>query len=78
MIAVEIAYNKPTSQSSVWDGLKSNWGAQFAVNGKANCENKAGPVAATKNEDQPWLKIDLQGTFLIKTVIVNQRNGKLY
>ena len=78
MIAVEIAYNKPTSQSSVWDGSKDNWGAQFAVNGKANCDIQNGPVAATKKEYQQWLKIDLQGTFLIKTVVVNQRNCKLY
>ena len=78
MIAVDMAYNKPTSQSSIWDGHKNIWGAQFAVNGQANCEIKAGPVAATRNQSQPWLKIDLQGKFFIRTVVVNQRNCKLY
>ena len=78
MIAVDIACNKSTSQSSVYVDDKVNWGVQYAVNGKANCEIQDGPVAATKNEDQPWLKIELQGTFYIKTVIVNRRICKLF
>ena len=73
-----MAYNKPANQSSTWDGDKSNWGAQFAVNGEANCDIQDGPVAATQNEEQPWFKIDLQGTFLIKTVLVDPRRRKLY
>ena len=76
MILVDIAYNKPASQSSIWDGLERYWGAQFAVNGKANCDAHAGPVAATKDQYQQWLRIDLQGTFLIKTVVVNTRRCK--
>ena len=71
-----MAYNKPASQSSTYLDDKNNWGVQYAVNGKANCDIQDGPVAATKEEHQPWIKIDLQGTFYIRTIVVNQRNCK--
>ena len=71
-----MAFNKPASQSSTWQDDKNNWGVQYAVNGKANCDIQDGPVAATKDQYQPWFKVDLQGTFFIKTVVVNPRNCK--
>ena len=73
-----MAFNKPASQSSTWSSNYNRWGAQFAVNGKADCSPNAkeGPNAATDRQDNPWIRIDLQGTFLIKTVVVNQRNCK--
>ena len=74
-----MAFNKNASMSSTWDGDESRWGAQLAVNGKADCSHYAnnGPIAATDRQDNPWIRIDLQGTFLIKTVLVNPRNCKL-
>ena len=74
-----MTFNKPASQSSTWFSVESRWGAQFAVNGKANCSPNAdlGPTAATGHQDNPWIRIDLQGTFFIKTVVVNQRNCTL-
>ena len=73
-----MAFKKHASQSSTWTSTESRWGAQFAVNGQANCSPNAdlGPIAATERQDNPWIRIDLQGTFLIKTVVVNQRNCK--
>ena len=73
-----MAFNKPASQSSIWTDYDKRWGAQFAVNGKADCSPNAqlGPIATTDREYNPWIKIDLQGTFFIKTVVVNQRNCK--
>ena len=73
-----MAFNKPASQSSTWTSNDNRWGAQFAVNGKSDCRIYAheGPTATTDRQDNPWIKIDLQGTFLIKTVVVNPRNCK--
>ena len=73
-----MAFNKPARQSSTWTRNKNRWGAQFAVNGKADCSPNAakGPIAATDYQDDPWIKIDLKGTFFIKSVVVKQRNCK--
>ena len=73
-----MAFNKPASQSSTWTSTESRWGATFTVNGQANCSCNAaeGPIAATDYQDDPWIKIDLKGTFFIKTVVVKQRNCK--
>ena len=71
-----MAFDKPASQSSTWTSNDNRWGAQFAVNGKADCRStaKEGPIAATDRQNNPWIRIDLQGTFNIKTVVVDQRN----
>ena len=71
-----MAFNKPASQSSTWTRYDNRWGAQFAVNGQADCDAQDGPIATTDRQDNPWIRIDLQGTFFIKTVVVNQRNCK--
>ena len=73
---MDMAFNKPASQISTWFNNTNKWGAQYAVNGESKCDLRDGPVALTDYEYQPWLKIDLQGTFLIKTVVVNERTCK--
>ena len=52
------------------------YGPQYVNNGKAVCDNNEGPIAHTKPEANPWFKVNLQGTFNIKTVVVNPREGK--
>ena len=73
-----MAFNKPANQSSTWTSNDNRWGAQFAVNGQANCSPYAeeGPIAATDKQHFPWIRIDLQGKFFIKRVLVHQRNCK--
>ena len=76
MIGPDIAFNKPVYASSAFNDLTGSWGPQYVNNGQAVCDNNAGPIAHTKTESNPWFKIDLEGTFYIKTVIVNPRRSK--
>ena len=73
----DIAFNKPATASSTWGGETHKLGPQFVTNGLSVCDNALGPIAHTRNEANPWFKVDLQGTFYIKTVVVNPRTCKL-
>ena len=77
LIGTDIAFNKPAYSSSAHDDQTGSYGPQFVNNGQAVCDNNAGPIAHTKTEDNPWFKIDLEGTFYIKTVVVNPRICKI-
>ena len=74
-IHTDIAFNKPATASSTLGGETHRFGPQFANNGKAVCD-PGGPIAHTINEKHPWFKIDLRGTFYIKTVMVLPRPSK--
>ena len=75
IVDTDIAFNKPAYASSDDTG---SWGPQYVNNGKADCAHPSGPIARTKYEPNPWFKIDLEGTFYIKTVVVNPRTSKYY
>ena len=75
LVDTDIAFNKPAYSSSAFGDNTGSYGPQYVNNGKAVCDNAAGPIAHTKTEANPWFKIDLEGTFYIKTVVVNPRTG---
>ena len=74
-IGTDIAFNKPATASSTWAGDTRRFGPWFVNNGKAVC-NPGNPIAHTRNEANPWFKVDLQGTFNIETVAVFSRPSK--
>ena len=78
LVDTDIAFNKPAYSSSAHNDQTGSYGPQYVNNGKALCDNGAGPIAHTKTEDNPWFKIDLEGTYYIKTVIVNPRTGNFF
>ena len=73
----DIAFNKPATASSIFGGVRYKFGPQFVTNGLSVCDNTAGPIAHTQTEVNPWFKVDLQGTFYIKTVVVNPKTRKV-
>ena len=77
MVDIDIAFNKPAEASSAHNNEWANFGPQYGNNGKADCEHPSGPVAHTKNEANPWFRIDLEETFYIKTVVVIPRTCKI-
>ena len=80
MVGANIAFDKNATASSTLGEEKAmfKFGPQFVTNGLSACANESGPIAHTKDEANPWFKIDLQGTFYIKTVVVNPREGKFH
>ena len=72
----DIAFNKPAYSSSSFNDQTGSYGPQYVNNGQAVCDNAAGPIAHTNREQHPWFKIDLEGIFYVKTVVVNPRTGK--
>ena len=76
LVDTDIAFNKPAYASSAHSNDWTNYGPQYVNNGKANCEHPSGPIAHTKEEYNPWFKVDLRRTFNIKTVAVLNRTGK--
>ena len=78
-VDTDIASNKPVTASSTWTGDTHRFGPQFATNGQSVCGNDGGPIALTnKGPPSQWFKVDLQGTFYIKTVVVNPRTRMFY
>ena len=75
LVEADIAFNKPATASSTWGGETHRFGPQFVNNGKAVCD-PGDPIAHTRNEAHPWFKVDLRGTFYIKTVAVLPRPSK--
>ena len=78
MTGADIAFDKKSTASSTFFGITHHFGPQFVTNGLSACANESGPIAHTNNETNPWFKTDIQGTFYIKTVVVNPREGKFY
>ena len=76
LAGTDIAFNKTAYSSSAYNDQTGSYGPQYVNNGQAVCDNGPGPIAHTKTEDNPWFKIDLQGTFYVKTVVVNPRTSK--
>ena len=74
---VDIAHNKSVTASSIWENDPVLFAPNYAVNGQAKCDTYNGPIAHTKKEDNPWIKVDLQKTYHIKTVVVEPRTCKL-
>ena len=75
-VGPDIAFNKPATASSAFNDQTDKYGPQYVNNGQAVCDNAAGPIAHTKTENNPWFKVDLRGTFNIKTVAVLERTSK--
>ena len=73
----DLAFNKPAYASSAFNDQTDKYGPHYVNHGQAVCDNETGPIAHTKHEHHPWFKIHLEGTFNIKTVIVNPRTSKL-
>ena len=73
-----IAFNKPATASSIFAGksYRYKYGPQLVTNGQSVCDNKWGPIAHTNKGYLQWFKVDLRGTFNIKTVVVNPRKSK--
>ena len=78
LVDTGIAFKKPTTASSIFGGEKYRYkfGPQFVTNGQSVCDNAAGPMAHTIKAYHQWFKVDLRGTFYIKTVVVNPRKSK--
>ena len=76
MVGPDIAFNKPAYSSSVHSDGKGIFWPDYVNNRQAVCDKKVGPIAHTKKEDNPWFKVDLRGTFYIKTVAVLPRKSK--
>ena len=76
LVGPDVASNKPAYASSAFNGNRNLYGPQYVNNGKADCDNVPGPIAHTNNEVKPWYKVDLQGTFHIKTIAVLPRPSK--
>ena len=77
LVDPDIAFNKQTYASSAYDDNWDKYGPQLVNNGKADCSHPSGPIAHTKKDQtNEWFKIDLQGTFNIKTVAVLPRKSK--
>ena len=75
-VGPDIAFNKPAYSSSAFGDNKASYGPQYVNNGKADCSDPSGPIAHTNHEHNPWYKVDLRGTFNIKTVAVLPRKSK--
>ena len=73
MSGADIAFGKPVNASSIYD---DNHKPELLTNGQSCTDHGTIPVAATKHEDKPWFKIDLQGKFYIRTVVLTPREGK--
>ena len=72
MPGADIAFMKPVNASSVYDDKHK---PEYLTNGES-CKGGTQPAAATKQEDRPWFKVDLQGKFYIRTVVLTPREGK--
>ena len=75
LVDPDIASNKPADASSTHNNNRNQYGPQYVNNEKANCADPRGPIPHTKPEASPWFKVDLQGTFNIKTVVVLPRTS---
>ena len=64
---------KPVSASSVWG---DNHEPELLTNGQSCFHDGIYPAAATKEQDNPWFRIDLKGKFYIRTVTVTPRKSK--
>ena len=75
-----IAFNNPATASSIFGGERNRhkFGPQFVTNCQSVCDNAAEPIAHTENRANQWFNVDLQGTFYIKTVVVNPRTSMFY
>ena len=76
MTGADIAFGKPVSASSIYGDNPSEYKPEYLTNGESCTREGTWPAAATKQEDKPWFRIDLQGKFYIRTVVVTPREGK--
>ena len=66
-----LAYQKDTAQSSI-----SNQGVSSrAVDGNSNTRWKGGSCTHTRDEEQPWWRVDLGKVELVNEVYVVNRGG---
>ena len=65
---------KPVTASSFFD---SDHRPEYLTNGKS-CNNTGGthPAATTKREEKPWFRINLNGKYHIRAVVVKPRGSK--
>ena len=73
MSGTDIAFMKPVNASSIWN---DDHRAEYLTNGESCTREGTWPAASTNEEDKPWFRIDLQGKFYIRTVVVTPRERK--
>ena len=66
---INLALNKPTAQSSVYQPKKYSYNPRGACNGKKN----GGFSFHTLKQDCPWWQVDLQGTYQLSEIRVYNR-----
>lgn len=66
---INLALNKPTAQSSVYQPKKYSYNPHGACNGKKN----GGFSFHTLKQDCPWWQVDLQGTYQLSEIRVYNR-----
>ena len=75
MKGADIAFLKPVSASSIYDD-DQKYKPEYLTNGKSCISELTFPAAATKHEDKPWFRVNLQGKFYIRTVVLTPRESK--
>ena len=78
MTGADIAFGKPVNASSTYGDNPSDYNShkpEYLTNGES-CKDGTQPAAATKEEDKPWFRIDLQGKFYIRTIVLTPRESK--
>ena len=74
MVGTDIAFMKPVNASSIYDDKHK---PELLTNGQSCTDRGTWPAVATKKEEKPWFKVDLQGKFYIRTVTVTSRKCTL-
>ena len=64
-----MAFGKPVSMSSIYAEADGS----YAVNGQKTGLWKYGYCAHTLTENNPWLQIDLEGSYLIRRIQIFKR-----
>ena len=73
MTGTDIAFRKPATASSSFD---YNHRPEYLTNGQSCTKEGTWKAAATQTENNPWFRVDLQGMFYIRTVVLTPRNSE--
>ncbi|CAH1792825.1 unnamed protein product [Owenia fusiformis] len=78
---INVALNKPTYQSSTFDGIAYGSPTGFAANavdGGTNTEYMSGSCTHTKHEPNPWWIVDLGKSYYIDRIVIWNRKTKAH
>ena len=73
MTGTDIAFMKPVNASSIWN---YDHRPEYLTNGESCSTEGTWKAAATKHENNPWFRVDLQGKFYIRTVVLTPRKSE--